>query len=246
MPIDRTCGGQFALIPAKVLYDDSLPATAKLLYGEIYRLSSAVGYCFATNREFTQILLCSENTVTNLINALKNAGHIRVRMIRRPGVSGGFQRRIFCGQDLAAEDPPDYLDGGTPKNCDPPKNLGGVLPKTCDSTIKKENKKNTPIAPDDVLKVLIPYVGDDADLWAALCGLLEVRKKKKKPLDTVRAATILVNRIQKLSGGNRENKIALLDNATEHKWDTVYPLKADELPAGATDRVVENEGVRYI
>ena len=34
MAVDMTQGGQFALIPAKVLYDDQLPATAKLLYGE--------------------------------------------------------------------------------------------------------------------------------------------------------------------------------------------------------------------
>ena len=60
--VDMTRGGQFALIPASVLYNDQLPATAKLLYGEIYRLSHANGYCYASNREFMEILQCGEKT----------------------------------------------------------------------------------------------------------------------------------------------------------------------------------------
>ena len=74
MAFDLTMGGQFALIPAKVLYDDHIPATAKLLYGEIYRLSHANGYCYATNKDFMALLQRSENTVTDLIKALETAG----------------------------------------------------------------------------------------------------------------------------------------------------------------------------
>ena len=73
MAFDLTMGGQFALIPAKVLYDDHIPATAKLLYGEIYRLSHANGYCYATNKDFMALLQRSENTVTDLIKALETA-----------------------------------------------------------------------------------------------------------------------------------------------------------------------------
>lgn len=115
-------GGQFALIPASVLYDDQLPATAKLLYGEIYRLSHANGYCYASNRDFMTILRCSEATVTRLIAALAEQGHVRVKMIRRYGSAGDItQRRIFCGQELAKEDPPgdtEEEDGGILKNED--------------------------------------------------------------------------------------------------------------------------------
>lgn len=119
---DMTRGGQFALIPASVLYDDQLPATAKLLYGEVYRLSHANGYCYASNRDFMDILRCSEPTVTRLIAVLAKRGHIRVSMIRRYGGKGDItQRRIFCGQELAKEDPPGGTgegDGGILKNDD--------------------------------------------------------------------------------------------------------------------------------
>ena len=104
MSVDLTRGGQFAIIPAKVLYDDQIPATAKLLWGEIYRLSHANGYCYASNGDFATILQCSDATVTRLIGNLKAAGHIRVRMIRRFGTTGDItQRRIFCGLQLAEE-----------------------------------------------------------------------------------------------------------------------------------------------
>ena len=139
MAFDLTMGGQFALIPAKVLYDDHIPATAKLLYGEIYRLSHANGYCYATNKDFMALLQRSENTVTDLIKALGTAGYIRVKLIRRFGATGDIvQRRIFVGQTLAPEDPED-LDGGTPENWDTyPRKLGDRPQKTVTPLIKRK------------------------------------------------------------------------------------------------------------
>lgn len=253
MAIDRTCGGQFALIPAKVLYDDSLPATAKLLYGEIYRLSSAMGYCYATNKEFQRILRCSEGTVTNLISALKEQKHIRVKLIRRKGATGDIvQRRIFCGQELAVEDPPEDVPGtsqevpqkiGVPS----PKNLGDRPPKTCGPTIKKENKRNTPISPE-VLERISGYAGDDAELKDAILGLIENRQAMgaAKAVKTARAMNGILRELDKLSGGGRELKLRLLDKATTSNWLTVYPLKGEELPETVRSQVVEEKGVRYI
>ena len=40
----------YAIIPANVRYDASLPANAKLLYGEITALCNAEGYCWASKR----------------------------------------------------------------------------------------------------------------------------------------------------------------------------------------------------
>ena len=44
-------GGQFAIIWVDLLYEDAVPASGKLLFGEIYRLSNADGWCDASNKE---------------------------------------------------------------------------------------------------------------------------------------------------------------------------------------------------
>lgn len=234
---DMTRGGQFALIPASVLYNDQLPATAKLLYGEIYRLSHANGYCYASNREFMEILQCGEKTVRRLVAALVEQGHVRVKMIRRYGGSGDIvQRRIFCGMELAKEDP-DEGGGGPVKN---DRTSGQNLPdrpvKNDQHTTKSNNKRNTPISPCMVLQCVTEYAGEDSELAEAILGLLEnraVMKPKPKPVQTVRAMKGILRQLDKLSGGNRERKLALLEKATLSNWLTVYPLKADETPEEA-------------
>lgn len=76
-------GGQFAIIWVDLLYEDSVPATAKILFGEIYRLSGPDGWCDASNQDFMDLLGCSETTVRNLLKALEDVGQIRVET--RPG-----------------------------------------------------------------------------------------------------------------------------------------------------------------
>ena len=49
-------GGQFAVIWTDLLYEDSVPDSAKLLYGEIFRLSDAEGWCDASNKDFMELL----------------------------------------------------------------------------------------------------------------------------------------------------------------------------------------------
>lgn len=235
---DMTQGGQFALIPASVLYDDQLPATAKLLYGEIYRLSHANGYCYASNRDFMDILRCSEPTVTRLIAALAEQGHIRVKMIRRYGDKGDItQRRIFCGQELAKEDPDDGMEegtGGILKNDDtsPQKRLDGVLKNDDHTTKSKINNNIPPIVPRDICALCEAYAGEDGELLGAILGLLENRAKvNKSPVKTTRAMNGSLKKLDRLSSGGRELKLALLEKATVANWLTVYPLKPDELPA---------------
>lgn len=235
---DITQGGQFALIPASVLYDDQLPAKAKLLYGEIYRLSHANGYCYASNRDFMGILRCSEATVSRLIAALAERGHIRTRMIRRYGDQGDItQRRIFCGQELAREDPEDGTEdaaGGILKNEDtsPQKREDGIL-KNEDHTTKSNIYKNIPpIIPREIFSICERYAGEDGELLGAILGLLENRAKvNKSPVKTTRAMNGILKKLDRLSGRGRELKLALLEKATVSNWLTVYPLKPDELPA---------------
>ena len=247
MAFDLTMGGQFALIPAKVLYDDHIPATAKLLYGEIYRLSHANGYCYATNKDFMALLQRSENTVTELIKALENAGYIRVKIIRRFGSTGDIvQRRIFIGQTLDPEDQEDP-DGGTPENWDTsPRKLGDRPPENWDPTYKKKNnKKRVYSPPSDLWDRCADFCEGDKELEAALLGFLESRCIRKNPLSTGRALSILLNKLKKLSDGDHAVMTAMLDKAVLKNWDSVFPLKPDEMPKASSGRMEEQEGVEY-
>ena len=101
--------------------------------------------------------------------------------------------------------------------------------KTKDKTNNPLPPKNTP---EDVTAIFDGYAGEDAELRQRLADFQECRKQKKKPLHTARAARILLRKLDELSGGDRRLKLALLDNAILHSWESVYPLKADELPQG--------------
>ena len=233
-------GGQFAIIWVDLLYEDSVPQSAKILFGEIYRLSDADGWCDASNEDFMDLLGCSENTVRNLLKALSDIGQIRIQTEPKRDGKGGTVRRIFCGRKLA---PPDTGEV-PPKNCSTPKYLEGVPPKNCGSTYLKSNKKsNTPIAPVEVFQAIEEYIGDDPEFRAAFDGFLANRAAIKKPVKTVRAISRIINRLRVVNC--REVEIAMLDKATVNNWLDVYPLKPDEMPKASSGRMEEQEGVEY-
>lgn len=230
-------GGQFAIIWVDLLYEDSVPQSAKILFGEIYRLSDADGWCDASNEDFMDLLGCSENTVRNLLKALSDIGQIRIQTEPKRDGKGGTVRRIFCGRKLA---PPDTGEV-PPKNCSTPKYLDGVPPKNCGSTYLKSNKKsNTPIAPVEVFQAIEEYIGDDLEYWDAFYGFLANRAAIKKPVKTVRAISRIINRLRVVNC--REVEIAMLDKATVNNWLDVYPLKPDELPQQEQDSQKEDFG----
>lgn len=171
-------GGQFAIIWVDLLYEDAVPATGKLLFGEIYRLSGPDGWCDASNQDFMDLLGCSETTVRNLLKALEDVGQIRVVTRPRREGAGGMERRIFCGRKLA---PPEVQEVPA-KNCGYPgegtrRNLRGVPAETCGST-SISNYNNTPYSPPK---------GDDPDLMRSFDLFWDkypkkVKKKKAREL----------------------------------------------------------------
>lgn len=77
----------WAVVPATVLYDDSIPANAKLLYGQISTMTGYTGdggCCNATNAQLAGPNKLSEDSVSRLIKALEKAGHIEIRYAPDP------------------------------------------------------------------------------------------------------------------------------------------------------------------
>ena len=77
--------GYWAVLPAKVRYDETLRPNAKLLYAEITVLSDMTGFCWAKNSYFAELFNLAERTVSDLIGTLEARGYISVEVINDGG-----------------------------------------------------------------------------------------------------------------------------------------------------------------
>lgn len=72
------------------------------------------------------------------------------------------------------------------------------------------------------------YYPNDELLDSAFKEFLVMRNKIKKPIATKQALTRMMNKIQKLSGGDNDLAIKILNQSTDHCWQDVYELKGDK------------------
>lgn len=70
----------FAVIPHYVLEDEKLTPTEKLLFGEINSLVNKFGYCYATNRHFSDTLKFSKGTIKTGLTNLNERGYIKIEV----------------------------------------------------------------------------------------------------------------------------------------------------------------------
>lgn len=74
-------------IPRDLVYDKNIPATAKILYGQIKILSYKTGKCSATNSFLASMNDCSIRTITELIRILRVNNYIRVENYTKREIS---------------------------------------------------------------------------------------------------------------------------------------------------------------
>lgn len=82
----------YAIIPAKVRYDENLNNGQKLLYGEITALTNKKGYCFAGNKYFARLYNCDPNTISRWISNLVKEGYLEVEIVKN---SEDSKRKIY-------------------------------------------------------------------------------------------------------------------------------------------------------
>lgn len=93
----------YAIIPANVRYDESLPPNAKLLYGEITALCNAEGYCWASNKYFAELYGVSVISISKWINALVHRGYLSSEIIYKEGTKEIDKRYITIVYDPIKE-----------------------------------------------------------------------------------------------------------------------------------------------
>lgn len=235
--------GFYAVIPADVRYDDSIPANAKLLYGEISALIGREGFCYATNQYFAKVFRMNEDTITRLITKLEKAGYIH-RILDRDTSGKVERRRIYLNVSIPDIQPPDNFAGTSPENNreGTGQKAGYTNPSITD--IGKENKKekakgkgksHTALTDEQVKQLCIDWAGangGDRDekngLYFALMGFYAPREKaKQEPARTPTAFNTLTGRLVRFSGGSVPVMIDMLERAITAGWKSVFPLEGD-------------------
>lgn len=124
----KTAPGYWALIPATVRYDKTLPPNAKLLYGEVTALADKLGYCYAKNGYFAELFGLAERSVTRLLTTLVERGYLRIDVVRDEVTQEVLERRIYAVYNAGEVwDPPDKIVRTPPDNfvgTPPDKNVG--------------------------------------------------------------------------------------------------------------------------
>jgi hypothetical protein len=85
----------YAVIPAEVRYCKNLEPSSKLLYGEITALCNKEGYCWASNRYFSELYDVDDRTVKRWIKSLEDENFIKIETERK-GFS--LKRKIYINQ----------------------------------------------------------------------------------------------------------------------------------------------------
>lgn len=147
MSDNKNIPSYYANIPAPVRYDKTLPANAKLLYGEITALTSLKGYCWSSNSYFADLYGVHEKTISLWISKLKKSGHI----IAEIGMN--YKRKIFITPRNNAVPPPQKADSPHVKRRSPPPQKAdsiNTMSTTSNNTMTKKNpaKRRSPSPAD--------------------------------------------------------------------------------------------------
>lgn len=123
--------------------------------------------------------------------------------------------------------------------------MGGHTRANGGPTNKKESKNsknvrreeyNTPLPPKGGKGGVVPlfekFSGDNQELLSALKEWQEMRKRMKKPL-TEKAAELNIKDLQKLSGGDERQMVAIVLQSVKRGWQGFYTLKEAQGPRAA-------------
>lgn len=137
----------YAVIPANVRYDESLPPNAKLLYGEITALCNAEGYCWASNKYFADLYGVSISSIKRWIKSLIDRGYITSKLIYKEGSSEIDMRWVqICTEGSIKNEP-------TPSIKNEPDNNTSYFNNTDEYIYKSDKPKRTRFIPPTLEEV---------------------------------------------------------------------------------------------
>lgn len=161
-------------------------------------------------------LFLTVNELRTAIKHLKTTGEITVKKYPKFSVFTVVNYDLYQCESQVESQANHRLLVATEKEKEDKKMSSMSMPNKAESDGSKSQKKE-PVA----------YYPNDKLLDSAFKEFLVMRNKIKKPLATKQAMTRIRNKIEKLSGGDNNLAILILNQSTDHCWQDVYPLKEE-------------------
>lgn len=248
--MDQSYRSYWGVLPGEIVHANNLTIAAKYLYVILSSMAHKNGFCWPENEILASEMQLSKRRVVELLGMLRDSGFIKI-VFKQEGKEE--RRYIYCGMF------PDRVDTA-PEGCEIPQGGGAEdstppcekphppmreirFPIEVEKQIEKQNE-NTPKAPkgarrksqfdleEDAKPVLRAYCGQDQELTQALADLIDVRTKRKA-INSKRAIVCLLKELDRLSGGNRGDKLLLIRQSVTNSWKSVFPLKGRGTPPPA-------------
>lgn len=195
---------------------------------------------------------CGRQKVNRILRELIDAGYLLRE--QRHGEHGKFASCTYVLQEEApagkAKKAPLYEKPSTAQPSTAKPSTGN---QALNNTEEKNKEINTPLTPqrgarterkskydlaEDAKPLLRAYVGEDRELALLLVEFIGTREKLRA-INSKRALAIQLETLDKLSGGDRGQKLELLKQSIGNSWKGIFPLKAGGRPAPAEPERLE-------
>jgi hypothetical protein len=201
-------------IPADIWLNENLSLQEKAVLAEIDSFCSRYESCYASNEHFARFIGVSTRRIRDILKSLEDKHLIEREVIYKKGTKEIEKRFLRLPYPYGRK-----LPQGAEENFPTP------TEENCPDNIPSFNKsKNSKV---NIYSLAENCSDSFKEAWQ---GFVDMRKAKKKPM-TERAAKMILKKLDKLSGGDEEMQIAILDKSVVKCWDDVYELKEQYIPS---------------
>lgn len=199
-------------ISKEVWLDTRLNALEKVILTEIDSLDNGEKGCYASNEHLADFCQCSKTKVSTAIKKLIDCGYIYVQN--------------FDGRKRELKSRLSNFERQNDKKCKAEYQIlkeSNIDNNTNNNTVSnKKERKSRQKSYDEQIE---DYTQND-DLKTALKAFVQMRAFIKKPLTEYALKLML----KKLDGMAKDDgtKTAIVNNAVEHNWQGIYPLKEEQ------------------
>lgn len=246
-------------IQNRIIWDNNLSQMARFSLIAMLSLPDTWDYSV---RGMAAMLKVSKDTMGKYIKELESAGYLKRRQVKSEAGKFSGSQYILTDTpgDFGEEEPcPNISDteGGEmtpcpnfpdPKLPDPEKS---PQKKRSPEQWKRPEQQEPPKAPqgarkskytlqEDAKPILREYVGSDQELDFALADFIQLREQKQA-INSAAAIKALLMKLDRLSGGDREIKLQLINEAMANSWKSVFPLRQSSGKRGQYERSSASE-----